>query len=342
MKFEDQSIKNIQLFEFNTMNEDTIDALMFMCNCIIIIYDKSSYASYLKAQKVYSTISICKHSDYTLNVIFIENKTDIESMSNIDEKEQENYISLITDNDNHIHIERFTLSLKTKENLYSIKKCILKHYSNSIFPILPKQKISPCLLSNDESYNVFKIILLGDSTVGKTSFYNRFFLNEFTNNFTSTIGINETSKFIKINKKLFKIQLWDTAGQERFRSIPKQYYSKADGIILLYDITKEDTFESIAKWVSDIKDATDDNLKIYLVGNKLDLNEQRKVPKNTAKRVANEGNMKFCEVSCKWDLNVSEVTYDIIYDMYHENYKEKAKLNDSIDINEESNKRKCC
>ena len=88
MKFEDQSIKNIQLFEFNTMNEDTIDALMFMCNCIIIIYDKSSYASYLKAQKVYSTISICKHSDYTLNVIFIENKTDIESMSNIDEKEQ--------------------------------------------------------------------------------------------------------------------------------------------------------------------------------------------------------------------------------------------------------------
>ena len=132
MKFEDQSIKNIQLFEFNTMNEDTIDALMFMCNCIIIIYDKSSYASYLKAQKVYSTISICKHSEYTLNVIFIENKTDIESMSNIDEKEQENYISLITDNDNHIHIERFTLSLKTKENLYSIKKFV----NSCIFVVL--------------------------------------------------------------------------------------------------------------------------------------------------------------------------------------------------------------
>lgn len=345
MPFEDKKVIPLQLFEINTMNEDVLSSLIYKCVCVILIYDKTSYSSFLKVQKILSIISTVKNQNIMLNVILLQNKIDKEGTAAIEENEVNRYIASFEQSEHKsIQIDFFLISTKTKENIQKVKNLLFKIYSTSprSSNIIPKKIMSPNNLLNDDSYNVFKIILLGDSTVGKTSFFHRFFLNEFTNSFTSTIGINETSKFIKIYKQIFKIQLWDTAGQERFRSIPKQYYSKADGIILLYDITNEDSFEGIARWVTDIHETTGESLIIYLVGNKIDLFENAKVSCEKAKKIAKEGKMKFVQVSCKWDLNVSDVTYSLIYDMFIETYSDKGKLNDSVMIGNESKKKSCC
>ena len=138
------------------------------------------------------------------------------------------------------------------------------------------------------------MVLLGDSEVGKTSFSNRFFQNTFTESFLSSIGIDNDSVFVKVNEELFKLTIWDTAGQERFRSLPKKYYQNADGILLLYDVTKQETFDNITTWMKDIKDNTNkqttedgqtssnNELTIFLIGNKFDKTDERVVSKDKA------------------------------------------------------------
>jgi Ras-related protein Rab-1A len=208
--------------------------------------------------------------------------------------------------------------------------------------IIPKKIIHPLKNTKEHGYNSFKIILLGDSTVGKSTFSNRFFKNEFETNFISTFGIQESSKNIKIYENIYKIQLWDTAGQERFRSIPQKYFEKADGIILIYDITNEETFDNIISWVNDIKKSRNENVIIYLIGNKVDLVEERKISNESGKKIAIDQNMKFIEISAKWDLNISDVVYNLVFDIYTLNF---IRDNDFINIKNQdynSNKSSCC
>ena len=224
-----------------------------------------------------------------------------------------------------------------KNIIFDPNKPRIKYVKTKAF----KRIMAPALDKGIEGYNVFKIILLGDTTVGKTAFFYRFLLNEFTNTFTSTIGINDSSKYIKIYDNTYKIQLWDTAGQERFKSIPKKYYEKADGIILLYDITKEESFNNTVKWIKDIYSAASESLVLYLVGNKADLNEQRKVKYEHGLKLAQDKNMKFVEVSCKWDLNVSDVIYSIVFDMYKINNLE-GNNNFSLNHSKITKNNHCC
>ena len=200
--------------------------------------------------------------------------------------------------------------------LFSNEKNISKEIIKKISP--PKQKILPLTnnIEEEELYNEFKIILLGDTTVGKTAFFRRFFLNEFSDSFTSTLGINETSKYVKIDNKIFKIQIWDTAGQKRFKTIPQKYYEKADGIILIYDITNEESFNNISQWTKDIRKTGSEHLIVYLLGNKVDLIEERKIYAEQGRQIAFNEKMKFIEISCKWDLNVSDIVFCLVYDMY--------------------------
>ena len=194
-----------------------------------------------------------------------------------------------------------------------------------------------------------KIILLGDSLVGKTSFINQFFSEGFNPNLTSTIGINERSKIINYNEKFYKIQIWDTAGQERFESIPKQYYERMEGVFLFYDITNERSFDNMLKWLKDIYECGNEHLVIYILGNKVDLIEERKISYLMGKNFAKQKNMKFMEISCKLDLNISDVIYCMIYDILRiENeYKNDnfSLCNEVIEYNNESNNninRNCC
>ena len=168
----------------------------------------------------------------------------------------------------------------------------------------------------DDIYENIKIILLGDTQVGKTSFLNQFFSEGFNPNLTSTIGITERSKILCYNNKNYKIQIWDTAGQERFESIPKQYYEKIEGVFLFYDVTNEKSFENIIKWLKDILEGGHKDLIVYILGNKVDLIDDRKVSYETGLSFAKNKQIKFMEISCKLDLNIRDVVYCMIYDIF--------------------------
>ena len=190
---------------------------------------------------------------------------------------------------------------------------------------------------DDNIYENIKIILIGDTYVGKTSFLNQFFSEGFNPNLTSTIGITERSKIMSYENKIYKIKIWDTAGQERFESLPKQYYERIEGVFLFYDITNEQSFDNIIKWLKDILEGGHKDLIVYLLGNKVDLVEERKVSYETGLNFAKSKNIKFMEISCKLDLNIIDAVYFMIYDILKiENYCYSNK-NKSFSIDRRSN-----
>ena len=123
----------------------------------------------------------------------------------------------------------------------------------------------------DKKEFLYKILLLGDSSVGKTCFLMRYTDNTFQEIHMSTIGLDYKLKNVQLDEgKIVKIQIWDTAGQDRFRSITKNYYKGAHGIILLYDVTNRKTFDNVRDWVEQIREEVSDKVSIILVGNKID------------------------------------------------------------------------
>ena len=129
-----------------------------------------------------------------------------------------------------------------------------------------------------EEYDMmFKILLLGDSGVGKSSLLLRYTKNEFMPDMRATIWVEFGLKFLKIDNLQLKIQIWDTAGMERYRSLTSAYYKGAKGVIVVYDICRKKSFESIDRWIDDFKSKANEDAVILLIGNKSDLNEQREV-----------------------------------------------------------------
>jgi Ras-related protein Rab-1A len=154
---------------------------------------------------------------------------------------------------------------------------------------------------------LIKLLMLGDPAVGKTNFLIRFTENTFVDNYMNTIGFDYKSETISIDEKVVKLQIWDTAGQERYKSVTKNFYHKAQGIVLMYDVTSEDSFCSIKTWLKSIKEASGDKISIILVGNKIDLEGQRKVSEKEGRALAEENGLQFMESSGKADINVKEV-----------------------------------
>ena len=153
---------------------------------------------------------------------------------------------------------------------------------------------------------LFKILLIGNSNVGKSSLFLRFVDEIWKENFVPTIGVDFKIKSIKIDNKTIKLQIWDTAGQERFKSILSSYYKGANGILLLYDITNVNSFKSLSNWLIDIEKNSSKNVKKILIGNKCDLNELRKIPINKGKEFADTYDMEFIETSAKNNVNINE------------------------------------
>ena len=130
----------------------------------------------------------------------------------------------------------------------------------------------------DEHYDfLFKLVLIGDSGVGKTNLLSRFSNNEFTLESRPTIGVEFATKTITVADKKIKTQIWDTAGQERFRAITHAYYKGATGALVVYDVTKSATFESVDKWLKELRENAEEDIVIILIGNKSDLKDQRTV-----------------------------------------------------------------
>ncbi|XP_047171672.1 ras-related protein RABE1a [Vigna umbellata] len=172
---------------------------------------------------------------------------------------------------------------------------------------------------------LIKLLLIGDSGVGKSCLLLRFSDGSFTTSFITTIGIDFKIRTIELDGKRIKLQIWDTAGQERFRTITTAYYRGAMGILLVYDVTDESSFNNIRNWIRNIEQHASDNVNKILVGNKADMDEsKRAVPTSKGQALADEYGIKFFETSAKTNMNVDEVFFSIARDI-----KQRLADNDS-------------
>ncbi|KAH9386955.1 Ras-related protein Rab-11A [Nematocida major] len=164
---------------------------------------------------------------------------------------------------------------------------------------------------------LYKIVLIGDSGVGKTNLLERLAHNRFNTSTKSTIGVEFDTKCFLVDGKKIKAQIWDTAGQERYRAITSAYYRGAVGAIVVYDITRRDSFDNAtSQWIKQLKDNSETGLVISLVGNKTDLGEKRKVTLQEAREAAQIGNYQLTETSALSDVNVQEAFQSLVEKIY--------------------------
>lgn len=199
---------------------------------------------------------------------------------------------------------------------------------------------------------MYKILMLGDSQVGKTSFLLRYCDNNFIDNPITTVGLDYKLKYITLsNGKIIKLQIWDTAGQDKFRAITQNYYKGAQGIILMYDITSAHSFKSIKGWLNSIKNNSDENIKILLIGNKFDCVNHRTVSSEEGQALAKDDKLGFFETSAKEKINLDESIQFICNEIYKSNdaktdkntkNKKKFFLFSKKAKNGDISKRKCC
>ncbi|GCB26635.1 Ras-related protein Rab-11A [Aspergillus awamori] len=160
------------------------------------------------------------------------------------------------------------------------------------------------------------VVLIGDSGVGKSNLLSRFTRNEFNLDSKSTIGVEFATRSIQVDSKTIKAQIWDTAGQERYRAITSAYYRGAVGALLVYDISKHQTYDNVNRWLKELRDHADSNIVIMLVGNKSDLRHLRAVPTEEAKQFASENNLSFIETSALDASNVELAFQNILTEIY--------------------------
>eukprot|EP01091_Cochliopodium_minus_P010090 TRINITY_DN262_c0_g1_i1.p1 TRINITY_DN262_c0_g1~~TRINITY_DN262_c0_g1_i1.p1 ORF type:complete len:200 (+),score=49.40 TRINITY_DN262_c0_g1_i1:31-630(+) len=158
----------------------------------------------------------------------------------------------------------------------------------------------------ETSDHIFKILIIGDSNVGKSCLMLRYADNSFTDTHISTIGVDFKEHVLKIDNQTIKLQLWDTAGQERFKTITSSYYRGSEGIMIVYDITDKTSFESINQWMGEVNEYGKGALVKLLIGNKCDLEDQRVIQKTEIEKVARELGVSYMETSAKSNTNVDQ------------------------------------
>ena len=311
-----------------------------------------------------------------LKKILVETKSDLEPK--IQKEELQKFI------DENPNTEHFTISAKNGNN---IDELLLKIYNevnspekNSI-PINKTQKCNVDDVPRDQIKSELSIILLGDSGVGKTNFLTRFTKNVFLQIFLSSQGVNQESKIYRINNMYnYKFNIWDTAGQEKYKSISRQYYKKADGILLLFDVNDMRTFDNVNMWINEIYENSEkiinkedegekkeSDIVIYLIGNKVDFtqNDEKEiekvkedniddnkedniddkkrgmVTKKEKEELTEKLGVKYYEISCKWNLNIEEVMARIVLDCIKLN-REKTNRIKLQNANLPPQKEGCC
>ena len=194
-------------------------------------------------------------------------------------------------------------------------------------------------MDDDENYDlIFKIVLIGDSGVGKTNILSRYISNEFSLTTQATVGVEFGSKIIKRGEKLIKLQIWDTAGQERYKSITSAYYKGSKGAFVVYDISRKSTFDNVDKWIEELKNNGSEDVFIMLVGNKSDLKDKREISEEDVQKKAQLYNVAFCETSALEGKNIEYAFESLINEITKKVEKDKEKNNNKNSTNKDEGK----
>ncbi|KAL0460432.1 UNVERIFIED_CONTAM: Ras-related protein RABA5b [Sesamum latifolium] len=198
---------------------------------------------------------------------------------------------------------------------------------------------------------LFKIVVIGDSAVGKSNLLSRFARDEFDHNSKATIGVEFQTQVVELDGKEVKAQVWDTAGQERFRAVTSAYYRGAVGALVVYDISRKITFESVKRWLDELNTHCDTAVARMLVGNKCDLENIREVSVDEGKSLAEEG-LFFIETSALDSTNVNKAFEIVIREIYEkvsrkilnsDSYKAELSVNRvSVDLSKQNSTFSCC
>ena len=315
----DLNIYEIRIDSTFIQNKSIIETFLYECQCALFLVDITNTDSFNLIKDLLHVIKLEKFP--YLKRILVQNKYDLESTRQVTSYEIKEYL------DNNPNLENLEISLKNGDNAKELLKKI-NTYVNETKNELPSNIVSESLdkkIGIIDGQGSLSFILIGDSTVGKTCFLTRYFKNQFNETFLSTIGIDKEIKHVKVGNDSYKMTLWDTAGQDRFKCLPKKYYQNADGVLLLFDVTNEETFNNVANWMGDVKEnssktITNENGKeseiaLYLIGNKIDL-PNRVITKEQAQTQANSLGMKYFEVSCKINMNIPEVMNRMIMECH--------------------------
>ena len=344
----DLNLYEIRLDKNFIENNELIKSFLFECQCALFLIDITNQDSFDLIKEFINKIDL---NDYKyLKAILVQNKIDLEDKREVTIDQIKDFL-----NKNN-SIDAQEISIKNGDHIQELIKKInvaVNENKND----LPTNMVSELI---EKKYNLINdskdinLILIGDTTVGKTCLFNRYFRDEFEETlFVSTIGIEKEMKYVKIKNTIYKVTLWDTAGQERFRSLPKKYYQNANGVLLLFDVNNEKTFNSVSNWIEDIKinsNKTDVNggnnqldVVLYLIGNKIDKNE-RVVSREKAEEMAKSLGMTYFEISCKLNMNIPEVMNRMILEHHKKNndfFDDSFKLKHTKKTKEKK-KKQCC
>ncbi len=319
IEFEQNKNLNINLYEIRidenfNKNSELLDSFLYECQCALFLVDITKEESFELIQSLISNIEINKYP--YLKMILIQNKCDQEDNRKIS---KEKFGDFINKNNS---IESLEISSKDGKNIPELINKINIAVNESKNK-LPSNIVSEAQGQKKTLMNVsgsLSLVLVGDSQVGKTCLVNRYFKNKFDASTLSNIGIDKDIKFVKIGEEELKLTVWDTVGQERFRALPKKYYQNADGILLLFDVTKEDTFLHVNDWIKDVKDNSnkENDVVIYILGNKIDMPE-RVITKEKAEEFSKSLGLKYFEISCKINMNIPEVMARMIMECHMKN-----------------------
>ena len=209
-------------------------------------------------------------------------------------------------------------------------------------------------VSNSDDFINFKIIIIGDSGVGKSSILKRAVKNRFDESYQATIGFEFLLMHFCVNDLKIKLQIWDTCGQEMYRSLVQGFYRNTSLALIVYDVSNKNTFENLATWLRDLRAHTDQELPIFIAGNKIDKESERQVAFNDAKDFSLSSRTKyFTECSAKTGYNVENIFYEAakyLYNACKELGRNKIPSNNKLKINKDDNniennkniKKKCC
>lgn len=205
----------------------------------------------------------------------------------------------------------------------------------------------------EENYNfVFKVVLIGESGVGKTNLLSRFTRNEFNHDSRTTIGVEFSTRTVMVGNAMVKAQIWDTAGLERYRAITSAYYRGAVGALLVFDITKHQTYDVVERWLKELYDHAEATIIVMLVGNKTDLAQAREVPMEEAKMFAENNGLLFIETSALDSTNVEQAFETILRDIFNKvQQQQRSPQDNAVSLSSENplgasqgleEKRSCC